>query len=85
MLAVARREHPGLTWLLADLADLSPDDPALGGRFDLVLAAGNVVPLLAEGALPRDGRGPRRPARARRDCSSPGSGSTAATCHPAAR
>jgi SAM-dependent methyltransferase len=51
MLAVARREHPGLPWLLADLATLSPDDPALGGRFDVVLAAGNVVPLLAEGAL----------------------------------
>ena len=52
MLAVARREHPELPWLLADLATLSPDDPALGGRFEAALAAGNVVPLLADGALP---------------------------------
>jgi SAM-dependent methyltransferase len=53
MLAVARREHPDLTWALADLAVLEPTDPAMGGRFDLVVVAGNVVPLLAEGALAR--------------------------------
>ncbi len=44
MLAEARRQAPELTWLLADLATLD-----LGRGFDLVVAAGNVVPLVAEG------------------------------------
>ena len=51
MLAVARREHPGSrgsspTWRAL------PGGPApAAGGYDLVLAAGNVIPLLAEGAL----------------------------------
>ncbi len=45
MLAEARRAAPGLTWLHADLATLSLES----GGFDLVVAAGNVVPLLAAG------------------------------------
>jgi SAM-dependent methyltransferase len=51
MLAVAREQAPGLTWVLGDLADTSAllaDEPP----FDLVVLAGNVVPLVAEGALP---------------------------------
>jgi SAM-dependent methyltransferase len=55
MLAVARREHPGLAWVLADLADLAALHEAgavVAGGYDMVLAAGNVIPLLAEGALP---------------------------------
>jgi SAM-dependent methyltransferase len=55
MLAVARREHPGLAWVLADLADLGALHEAgavVAGGYDMVLAAGNVIPLLAEGALP---------------------------------
>ena len=47
MLAEARRRHPTLDWLECDLAALTPD--LLGRRFDLVLAAGNVMPLLAPG------------------------------------
>ncbi|WP_433544361.1 class I SAM-dependent methyltransferase (plasmid) [Streptomyces sp. CA-294286] len=47
MLAVARREAPTQEWHLADLARL--DSLGLGSDFDLVLAAGNVVPLLAPG------------------------------------
>jgi SAM-dependent methyltransferase len=45
MLAEARRVAPGLSWVHADLStfDLGPDS------FDLVVAAGNVVPLLAAG------------------------------------
>jgi SAM-dependent methyltransferase len=43
MLAVAL-EHPGVEWLEADLASLALDD-----RFDLVVAAGNVVVFLAPG------------------------------------
>lgn len=52
MLAVARREAPDLPWFAADLASVTATD--LGGArdFDLVVLAGNVVPLLAEGTLP---------------------------------
>ncbi len=49
MLATARRTEPDLVWLERDLSALEPGDPALGGSFDVVLMAGNVVPLLAEG------------------------------------
>ena len=51
MLAVAREQASGLRWVLGDLADTSG---LLVGEhpFDLVVLAGNVVPLVAEGALP---------------------------------
>ncbi|MGW1674152.1 class I SAM-dependent methyltransferase [Streptomyces sp. NPDC002324] len=50
MLAVARRNAPAQEWLLGDLAHLG----LLGLKpdFDLVLAAGNVIPLLAPGTEP---------------------------------
>jgi SAM-dependent methyltransferase len=44
MLGVARTAAPDLTWVETDLAFL-----ALDRRFDLVVAAGNVIPLLAPG------------------------------------
>ncbi|HEU4912019.1 MAG TPA: class I SAM-dependent methyltransferase [Actinomycetes bacterium] len=44
MLDAARRRAPGLTWVQADIVDLD-----LGRTFDLVVAAGNVVPLVADG------------------------------------
>ncbi|MFI8003526.1 class I SAM-dependent methyltransferase [Streptomyces sp. NPDC086010] len=47
MLAVARRQAPGQEWLLGDLARL--DALGLEPGFDLALAAGNVIPLLAPG------------------------------------
>jgi SAM-dependent methyltransferase len=47
MLAVARERFPQVTWVEADLASLN-----LPGRFDLVVAAGNVIPLVAAGAEP---------------------------------
>jgi SAM-dependent methyltransferase len=47
MLAQARRGAPHLTWLLADLADLQAVGDPTG--FDLVVAAGNVIPLVAPG------------------------------------
>ncbi|MFI2780868.1 class I SAM-dependent methyltransferase [Streptomyces sp. ALB3] len=50
MLAVARRDAPALDWLLGDLARL--DALGLEPDFDLVLAAGNVIPLLAPGTEP---------------------------------
>jgi SAM-dependent methyltransferase len=49
MLAVAREQAPGLPWFGADLATLTPADLGGAADFDLVLMAGNVVPLLAEG------------------------------------
>jgi len=45
MLEVAREASTDLTWLLRDLADLGD----VGEPFDLVVAAGNVIPLLAPG------------------------------------
>ncbi|MGI8612990.1 MAG: class I SAM-dependent methyltransferase [Nocardioidaceae bacterium] len=47
MLQVARDRAPGLRWVAADLAELD-----LGERFDLVVAAGNVIPLIAAGTEP---------------------------------
>ncbi len=44
MLAEASAAAPHLTWLQGDLAEF-----AGGGSFDLVLAAGNVIPLVAPG------------------------------------
>ena len=52
MLAVARARAPDLTWVSSDLVSL--DLTVVGQRrFDLVVAAGNVVPLVAEGTEPR--------------------------------
>jgi SAM-dependent methyltransferase len=53
MLDEAQAAAPDGTWLLVDLAELpAPDDPAdplSGRRFDLVVAAGNLWPLLTPG------------------------------------
>ncbi len=46
MLEVARVEAPGLDWRLADLATFE-----LGERFEVVLVAGNTIPLLEPGTL----------------------------------
>ncbi|GAA1521953.1 class I SAM-dependent methyltransferase [Streptomyces albidochromogenes] len=50
MLAVARRAAPAQEWLLGDLARL--DTLGLKPGFDLAIAAGNVIPLLAPGTEP---------------------------------
>ncbi|WP_127479295.1 class I SAM-dependent methyltransferase [Nocardioides pantholopis] len=47
MLEQARAEAPGLDWRLGDLAAFD-----LGATFDVVLLAGNIVPLLEPGTLP---------------------------------
>lgn len=49
MLAVARRRDPEIAWLLRDLSELDPDDLGLAAGFEVVLLAGNVIPLLSEG------------------------------------
>jgi SAM-dependent methyltransferase len=46
MLAEARAEAPSLEWIAADLADPTLD---LGRRFDVVVAAGNVMIFLTPG------------------------------------
>ncbi len=50
MLDVARRHAPDLTWVEGDLAVL-PEDVRTRPPYDLVVLAGNVVPLLAPGTL----------------------------------
>ncbi len=52
MLAVARKEAPGLPWIRADLAGFDPAEVNLAADFDLVVAAGNIFPLLAAGTEP---------------------------------
>jgi SAM-dependent methyltransferase len=49
MLAQAQAKAPALSWVQADLADPSFD---LGRRFDLVVAAGNVMIFVAAGTEP---------------------------------
>ncbi|MGB8940346.1 MAG: class I SAM-dependent methyltransferase [Streptomyces sp.] len=49
MLAVARRQAPELPWIQADLATFDPAELHVGAGFDLVVAAGNIFPLLAAG------------------------------------
>ncbi|MFD4608944.1 class I SAM-dependent methyltransferase [Streptomyces sp. NPDC058440] len=49
MLAVARKQAPGLPWFQADLAAFEPDRLGVPADFDLVVAAGNILPLLAAG------------------------------------
>ena len=49
LIAAAEADHPGPTWLVADLAEL--DLPAVGHPepFDAAVVAGNVMPYLAPG------------------------------------
>ncbi|MEU9385462.1 class I SAM-dependent methyltransferase [Streptomyces sp. NPDC048279] len=49
MLAVARQQAPGLAWHQADLAGFEPRRLGIAADFDLVVAAGNIFPLLAAG------------------------------------
>lgn len=49
MLAVARERAPGVAWHHDDLASLDLPGELTAGGFDVVVAAGNVVPLLAAG------------------------------------
>jgi SAM-dependent methyltransferase len=53
MLVVARRTAPHIPWHQADLARLVAGDLGGASGFDLVVMAGNVVPLLAEGTVAR--------------------------------
>ncbi|MFF4137639.1 class I SAM-dependent methyltransferase [Streptomyces mirabilis] len=49
MLAVAQKQAPGLPWFQVDLAEFELAPLGLAADLDLVVAAGNVFPLLAVG------------------------------------
>ncbi|MEV5986921.1 class I SAM-dependent methyltransferase [Streptomyces sp. NPDC052051] len=49
MLAVARQQAPELPWFQADLTEFEPGALGVAADFDLVVAAGNVLPLVATG------------------------------------
>ncbi|MFF4752139.1 class I SAM-dependent methyltransferase [Streptomyces sp. NPDC002514] len=49
MLAVARQQAPELPWFQADLATFEPDRLGIAADFALVVAAGNIFPLLSAG------------------------------------
>ncbi|MCX5386980.1 bifunctional 2-polyprenyl-6-hydroxyphenol methylase/3-demethylubiquinol 3-O-methyltransferase UbiG [Streptomyces sp. NBC_00083] len=49
MLDVARERAPGLPWFRADLAAFDPVALGIPADFDLVVAAGNVLPLVTPG------------------------------------
>ncbi|MBA4863042.1 class I SAM-dependent methyltransferase [Streptomyces sp. PSKA54] len=49
MLDVARAQAPELPWYRTDLAEFDPAQLGIDADFDLVVAAGNVLPLLAPG------------------------------------
>ncbi|MCH8611606.1 class I SAM-dependent methyltransferase [Arsenicicoccus dermatophilus] len=51
MLRVAAEHDPRIPFWLTDLADLDLPQGIVGAGFDVVLMAGNVVPLLAPGTL----------------------------------
>jgi SAM-dependent methyltransferase len=51
MLAVARQRAPELPWYQADLAGFDPAALGITGDFDLVVVAGNVMQLVAEGTV----------------------------------
>ena len=51
MAAMAAGSRPD--WVLADLSTLDLEQHGIPGGFDLCVAAGNVIPLLAEGTLER--------------------------------
>ncbi|NED86459.1 class I SAM-dependent methyltransferase [Streptomyces sp. SID11233] len=49
MLAVARKQAPGLRWFQLDLTEFEPARLGITEDFDLVVAAGNIFPLLTPG------------------------------------
>ena len=49
LIAAAEADHPGPTWLLADLAELDLPARGIAEGFDVIVSAGNVMPFLAPG------------------------------------
>ncbi len=46
LIEAAQQEHPGATWLAADLADFDLPANGIAAQFDLVICAGNVLTFL---------------------------------------
>ena len=80
MLLQAREEAPELDWRVADLAVLDT-----GQLFDVVLVAGNTIPLLEPGTLGERGDSTWPHSSTRAACSSAASASMPPTCPAAAR
>lgn len=49
LIAAAREDHPGSTWLVGDLAAVDLGSPDLPAPFDVVVCAGNVMTFLDPG------------------------------------
>ncbi|MCH7789785.1 MAG: class I SAM-dependent methyltransferase [Acidobacteria bacterium] len=49
LIAAAGKDHPGPTWLVGDLSELDLPARGIPEGFDVVFAAGNVMPFLAPG------------------------------------
>jgi SAM-dependent methyltransferase len=47
LVAAAREDHPGPTWLVGDLAELDLPGQGIPEPFDVIVAAGNVMTFLA--------------------------------------
>jgi SAM-dependent methyltransferase len=52
LIVAAQADHPGPTWLVADLADLDLRAAGEPEGFDAAVVAGNVMPFLAPGTEP---------------------------------
>jgi SAM-dependent methyltransferase len=48
LIDAARQDHPGPTWLVGDLAELDLKSRGHSAKFDVIVAAGNVMAFLAE-------------------------------------
>jgi SAM-dependent methyltransferase len=46
LIAAADRDHPGPTWITADLAELDLSSVGISDGFDVIVSAGNVMPFL---------------------------------------
>ena len=46
LIAAANHEHPGPTWLVADLAELDLSAIGISDKFDVIICAGNVLTFL---------------------------------------
>jgi SAM-dependent methyltransferase len=49
LIDAARRDHPGVDWLVGDLAELDLPAQGITDGFDLIVSAGNVLTFLAPG------------------------------------
>lgn len=53
LIEAARRDHPGVQWLVGDLAELDLPAQGIEDPFDIIVCAGNVMTFLAPGTAPK--------------------------------